>query len=62
VVAETYQRSAVGSQLPIGREGILERLQDLKLFIEENSTQAAIGVVKQLEELFGGDVAPPGIG
>jgi hypothetical protein len=48
--------------LPIGREGVLERLADLKLFLSEHNPEAAAGVVKQLEELFRGDVQPPGIG
>ena len=45
--------------LPIGREGVLERLADLNLFLSEGDTEAAVGVVNQLEELFRGDVPPP---
>jgi plasmid stabilization system protein ParE len=48
--------------LPIGRDGVLERLADLKLFVSEGSTDAAAQVIRQLEELFRGDVQPPAIG
>ena len=48
--------------LPVGRDGVLERLADLKLFVSEGSTEAAGQVIRQLEELFRGDVLPPAIG
>jgi hypothetical protein len=62
VVYHLYNWLQFEAVLPIGREGVLERLEDLKLFLRENDPKAAEGVVKQLEELFRGDVAPPGVG
>jgi hypothetical protein len=61
-VYHLYNWQQFQALLPIGREGVMERLADLKLFLSENNSDAAAGVVKQLEELFGGDVSPPGIG
>ncbi len=61
-VYHLYNWQLFQALLPIGREGVLERLADLKLFLAEGSTEAAVGVVKQLEELFRGDVQPPAIG
>jgi hypothetical protein len=61
-VYHLYNWQQFQALLPIGREGVLERLADLKLFLSEGSTEAAVGVVKQLEELFRGDVQPPGVG
>jgi hypothetical protein len=48
--------------LPIGRVGLLDRLADIRLFLSEDNPEAAVNVVKQLEELFRGDVQPPDIG
>jgi hypothetical protein len=48
--------------LPIGRDGVMDRLADLKLFLAENDTEAASSVVTQLEQLFRGDVQPPRVG
>jgi hypothetical protein len=61
-VYHLYNWQQFQALLPIGREGVLERLADLKLFLSENNPEAAAGVVKQLEELFRGDVQPPGVG
>jgi hypothetical protein len=50
------------SLLPIGREGVLERLKDMKLFLAEGDTEAAEGIRKHLEELIEGSTSPPGVG
>lgn len=60
-VYHLYNWQQFEALLPDGREGVLERLQDLKLFIEKNDPQAATDVVKELEELFRGGARPPGI-
>jgi hypothetical protein len=62
VVYHLYNWQQFQALLPIGREGVLDRLSDIKLFLSENNPEAAGGVVKQLEELFRGDVQPPGVG
>jgi hypothetical protein len=62
VVYHLYNWQQFEAVLPIGRVGVLERLRDMKLFLEEGDATAAEGVRKQLEELFGGDVAPPAVG
>lgn len=62
VVYHLYNWQQFQALLPIGREGVLERLANLKLFLSENNPTAAGDIVKQLEELFRGDVAPPAIG
>ena len=62
VVYHLYNWQQFEAVLPIGREGVLERLQDIKLFLSEGDPKAAEGVVKQLEEMFRGDVQPPGVG
>jgi hypothetical protein len=46
--------------MPTGRDGILELMADLRQFLSENDPQAALGVVSQLEEMFGGDRSSPG--
>jgi hypothetical protein len=61
-VYHLYNWQQFQALLPIGREGVLDRLSDIKLFLSENNPEAAAGVVKQLEELFRGDVQPPGVG
>jgi hypothetical protein len=61
-VYHLYNWQQFQALLPIGREGVLERLSDIKLFLSENNSEAAVGVVKQLQELFRGDVQPPGVG
>jgi hypothetical protein len=61
-VYHLYNWQQLQALLPIGREGVLERLADLRLFLSENDPEAAAGVVKQLEELFRGDVRPPEVG
>jgi len=62
VVYHLYNWQQFEAVLPIGRAGVLERLQDMRLFLAEGDNAAAEGVCKQLAELFGGDVAPPGVG
>jgi hypothetical protein len=61
-VYHLYNWQQFQALLPIGREGVLERLSDIKLFLSEDDPEAAAGVVKQLEELFRGDVEPPALG
>ena len=61
-VYHLYNWQQFQALLPIGREGMLDRLSDLKLFLSENNPKAAAEVVKQLEELIRGDVQPPGVG
>jgi hypothetical protein len=61
-VYHLYNWQQFQALLPIGREGVLDRLADLKLLLSENNPEAAAGVVKQLEELFRGDVQPPAVG
>ncbi len=62
IVYHLYNWHQFQALLPIGREGVLDRLSDLKLFISQNNPDAAAGVVNHLEELFRGDVEPPGVG
>ncbi len=62
VVYHLYNWQQFQALLPIGRKGVLDRLADLRLFLTEGSTEAAAAVVKQLEELFRGDVQPPALG
>jgi hypothetical protein len=59
VVYHLYNWKLFEVLLPIGRAGILERLTDIKLLLSERDTEAAAGVVRQLEELFGGGSQPP---
>ena len=59
VVYHLYNWKLFEALLPIGRAGILERLSDIKLFLSERDTEAAAGVVRQLEKLFGGSSQPP---
>ena len=61
-VYHLYNWQQFQALLPIGREGVLDRLADIKQFLSENDPEAAAGVVKQLEELFRGDVQPPAVG
>jgi hypothetical protein len=61
-VYHLYNWQQFQALLPIGREGVLDRLADIKLFLSENNREEAARVVKQLEELFGGDVQPPEVG
>jgi hypothetical protein len=58
-VYHLYNWQQLQALLPIGREGVLERLGDIQLFLSENNPEAALRVVKQLEELFRGNVQPP---
>ena len=62
VVYHLYNWQQFEALLPIGREGVLERLKDMRLFLKEGDPEAAQGVLKQLEEMFGGDVLPPRVG
>jgi hypothetical protein len=62
IIYHLYNWQQFQALLPIGREETLSRLEDLKLFLSENNPEAALGVVKQLEEHFRGDVGPPGVG
>jgi hypothetical protein len=57
-----YNWLQIEALLPISRQGVLDRLSDLKLFLSESNPAAAADVVKQLEELFSGDVPSPTIG
>lgn len=61
-VYHLYNWQQFQALLPIGREGVLERLEDLKQFLAEGCTEAATGVVNHLVELFRGDVQPPSVG
>jgi plasmid stabilization system protein ParE len=61
-VYHLYNWQQFQALLPIGRDGVLERLSDLKLFVTEGSNEAAAQVIRQLEELFRGGVQPPAIG
>lgn len=61
-VYHLYNWQQFQALLPIGRHGVLDRLADIKLFLSEDNRKAAAAVVKQLEEMFRGDVQPPGIG
>jgi hypothetical protein len=60
-VYHLYNWQQFQALLPIGRQGVLDRLADIKLFLSENNPEAAAGVVAQLEELFQGDVQPPAV-
>lgn len=62
VVYHLYNWQQFEALLPIGREGVLERLKDMRLFLKEGNPEAAQEVLKRLEEMFSGDVPPPGIG
>jgi hypothetical protein len=62
LVYHLYNWLQLEALLPIGREGILERFADVKLFLAEGAQEAAIDVLKQLEDLFRGDLPPPTIG
>lgn len=59
VVYHLYNWKLFEALLPIGRAGILERLSDIKELLSQHDTEAAAGVVRQLEELFGGGSQPP---
>jgi hypothetical protein len=48
--------------LPIGRSGVVERLEDMKQFLAEGNTQAAERVRQTLEEMFKADATPPYVG
>jgi hypothetical protein len=61
-VYHLYNWQQFQALLPIGGEGVLDRLSDLRLFLSENNTEAAADVVKQLEDLFRGDMQPPTVG
>ena len=62
LVYHLYNWQQFEALLPIGREGVLERLKDMRLFLDEGDPEAAQAVIKQLEEMFSGDVAPPAVG
>jgi hypothetical protein len=47
--------------LPTGRGGLLDRLNDIKHFLDEGDDKAAREVLKQLEKMFTGDLTPPQI-
>lgn len=47
--------------MPIGRDGILERLATLRSCVSGNDLDSALGVIRQLEELFGGAASPPSV-
>lgn len=59
VLYHIYNWHMFKSVLPVGRTGILERLEDIKTFVASGDNDAAVDVVKQLEELFQGDVENP---
>lgn len=60
-VYHLYNWQQFQALLPIGRDGVLERLADLKHFLAENDSEAAVAVVKQLDEMFRGGVHPPAV-
>ena len=60
-VYHLYNWQQIQALLPVGREGVLERLADLKVFVSEGSTEAAAQIIRQLEEMFRGEVQPPTI-
>jgi hypothetical protein len=62
VVYHLYNWLQFQALMPIGREGILERLRDIKLFLTENNPDAALGVIKQLEKLVDGNQSAPDVG
>jgi hypothetical protein len=61
VVYHLYNWQQFEALLPIGREGIFEQLQDLRVFLKEGDPEAAQKVLKRLEEMFAGDARPPSI-
>jgi hypothetical protein len=61
-VYHLYNWQQFQALLPIGRDGVLERMADVKVLLAENNPEAAAEVINQLEELFRGDVQPPGVG
>jgi hypothetical protein len=62
VLYHLYNWQQLQALLPIGREGVLERLQDMKRFLSEGDSETVERLRKELEEMFGGDVQPPTIG
>jgi hypothetical protein len=62
VIYHLYNWLQVEALLPVGRNGVLDRLNDIKQLLAENDPQAAMETVKELEKLFRGDVQPPAIG
>jgi hypothetical protein len=62
VVYHLYNWLQFQALLPIGREGILERLSGVKLFMSEGSADAAVRVIEQLGNLSRGDARPPDLG
>ncbi len=62
VIYHLYNWQQFEAVLPIGKEGVLERLKDMELLLNEGNSEAARAVLKQLEELFSGDVPHPKIG
>jgi hypothetical protein len=62
VVYHLYNWQQFEALMPVGREGVLERLKDIKLFLSEDNPKAAERVLDQLEEMFRGNVPPPGVG
>jgi hypothetical protein len=62
VVYHLYNWQQFQALLPLGRDGMLERLQDMRQFLAEGNAEAAEAVRAQLEQAFRGDGAPPGVG
>jgi hypothetical protein len=62
VVYQLHNWQQFQALLPIGREGVLDRLADIRLVVSENDQMSATEVIKQLEALFRGEVRPPGGG
>lgn len=49
--------------LPVGREGVIELLQDIQHFLEaENDPEGALRVVKELRKKFEGNETSPQLG
>jgi hypothetical protein len=62
LIYHLYNWQQFQALMPIGRVGLLERLEDIRLFIAEANPEAAVKVLEQLAEMFRGDVVPPNIG
>jgi hypothetical protein len=62
VVYHLYNWQQFEALLPVGREGVLRRLEDVQVLLSEGDSEAASTVLKELAEMFRGDVQPPTIG
>jgi hypothetical protein len=47
--------------MPVGREGLRERLNDVRIFLESEDDNAALRIVKELLATVNGDVTPPSV-